>query len=412
MNFPSHKISTHHKHDKGRIFAWMALISSTGYASFLTMLPIILSEKLQSDVYVGYYFSAFAVVSLAVSLLSGKILKRFSKVTLTKFIVAILAMIFFSLTFTKSIWNFAALDITRVIFISLFFIILAIFVRDFATEEEIALAEGRFYLFSNIGWVIGPLVGGFMAKAYGPESAFIFTALCYTFLLGLFLQQHIIAKHPAISKKSEDIGLATPSASLPEPEKTTGSLIENIKSYIENRNLLIASLISFGMYFWWSTSSIYIPIALKNLGFAPDIIGLVLSLNIIPLILLEFHSSDGAQKYGSRTYLVMGFSILSLCLLLFTVASVPMLIKLMIMINVGSAFIEPIKEIYFFKVAPPRDVERFYGIYSASYPIAYIAAPLFGSLLLSSFGINGIWLGAAVVFILIALTALTIDKKY
>jgi len=383
-----------------------------GYGSFLMMLPIILAEKLQSDVYVGYYFSAFAVISLAVSLLSGKILKRFSKVTLTKFIVGILTVIFLSLTFTKSIWNFAALDLTRVVFISLFFIILAIFVRDFATEEEIALAEGRFYLFSNIGWVIGPLVGGFMAKAYGPESAFMFTAFCFALLLAIFLQQRIITKRPAMSKKNETLKISMPSVPSPDSQKISGSLMENIKDYIQDKNLLIASLVSFGMYFWWSTSSIYIPIALKNLGFTPDIIGLVLSLNIIPLILLEFHSSDGAQKYGSRTYLVMGFSILSLCLMLFTVASVPMLIKLMIMINVGSAFIEPIKEIYFFKVAPPKEVERFYGIYSASYPIAYIIAPLFGSLLLSSFGINGIWLGAAVVFILIALASLMIDKKY
>lgn len=412
MNFPSHKISTHHKHDKGRIFAWMALISSTGYASFLTMLPIILSEKLQSDVYVGYYFSAFAIIALIVSLLSGKILKHFQKTTLTKYILAMLAIIFFSLTLTKSIWNFAAIDMAREIFISLFFIVLSIFVRDFATEEELALAEGRFYLFSNIGWVIGPLVGGYAAKTYGPESAFIFTAICYAFLLVLFLQQHIIAKHPAINKKNENNAMPTPSIPIPKPIKNTGSLMENIKDYIRNRDLLVASLVSFGMYFWWSTSSIYIPLALKNLGFAPDIIGLIFALNVVPLILLEFHSSDGAQKYGVRTFLVMGFTILSACLILFAFVSIPMLIKLIIVINIGSAFIEPIKEIFFFKVAPPGDVDRFYGIYSASYPMAYILAPLLGSLLLSSFGINGIWLGAAVVFILIALTSLTIDKKY
>ena len=59
-----------------------------------------------------------------------------------------------------------------------------------------------------------------------------------------------------------------------------------------------------------------------------------------------------------------------------------------------------------------RTTDRFYGIFSAAYPTAYIVAPLFGSLMLASFGINGIWLGAAVVFILMALMSLTIDKKY
>lgn len=398
MSISSHKIAAHHGHDKGRIFAWMALISSTGYASFLTMLPIILAEKLQSDIYVGYYFSIFAVISLMVSLLSGKILRRFSKTALTKYILALLTIVFFLLTVTNSIWNFAVLDVTRVIFISLFFIILAIFVRDFATEEEIAMAEGRFYLFSNIGWVIGPLAGGLIAKTSTPESAFIFSAICYLLLLGLFLQQHIIVKHPGITNKPQ--------------AKPASSIMENIRDYLKNKDLVKAFMISFGMYFWWSISAIYIPLSLKNLGFAPDVIGLIFALNVVPLILLEFHASDGAQKYGVRTFLSLGFAILSLCLILFAFASTPILIKLMIIINVGSAFIEPIKEIFFFKVIPQKDEERFYGIYSASYPVAYILAPLFGSAMLAGFGINGIWLGVAVVFILMMFVALSIDKKY
>lgn len=402
MHLSSHKIAAHHQHDKGRIFAWMALISSTGYASFLTMLPIILADKLQSDIYVGYYFSIFAAVSLIVSLLSGKILRQCSKITLTKYILALLAIVFFLLTLANSLWNFAALDMARVIFISLFFIILAIFVRDFATEEEIAMAEGRFYLFSNIGWVIGPLVGGFIAKTYTPESAFIFSAICYLLLFGLFLQQHIIVKHPCIQEQS----------SKKSNTKSTASITENIRDYIKNKDLVKASIISFGMYFWWSISAIYIPLSLKNLGFSPDIIGLIFALNIVPLILLEFHASDGAEKYGVRTFLSLGFAVLSFTLILFTLASTPMLIKLMIIINVGSAFIEPIKEIFFFKIISQKDEERFYGIYSASYPVAYILAPLFGSVMLSGFGINGIWLGVAVVFILITLLALSIDKKY
>jgi MFS-type transporter involved in bile tolerance (Atg22 family) len=59
-----------------------------------------------------------------------------------------------------------------------------------------------------------------------------------------------------------------------------------------------------------------------------------------------------------------------------------------------------------------EDEERFYGIYNASYPMAYIIAPTLGSLLLSSFGMNGIWLGASFVFILITLSTLSISKKY
>lgn len=378
----------------------MALISSTGYASFLTVLPIVLAEKLGNDIYVGYYYSALAVISLIASLVSGKILKKCSKTWLTKFILAGLSLVFFILTVTTKMWSFAIFDSTRVICATIFFIILAIFVRDFAEEEELALAEGRYYLFSNIGWVIGPLTGGILAKEYGNESAFIFTSICYLFLLGIFLHQHLIAKHPHITTKLEP--------SVPR----TKSILENIREYASSPNLVKAFIISFGMYFWWSISCIYIPLQLKNLGFTSDVIGLIFALNVIPLILLEFHSSDGAAKYGVRKFFTMGFGILSLSLIMFTLVSVPLLVKLMVIINVGAAFIEPIKEIFFFRVVQKGEEDRLYGIFSAAYPVAYILAPLFGSLMLSSFGINGIWLGTAVVFILIALMSLTIDKKY
>lgn len=399
MHSLTEKVTTHHEHNDGRIFAWMAMLSSIGYSSFLTMLPIVLAEKLGNDTYVGYYYSGIAIVSLTVSLLSILLLKRFSKVLLTKIILGALSLIFVALTLASNIWNFAIFDIMRVTCMTLFFIILAIFVRDFATEKEVALAEGRFYLFTNIGWVIGPITGGLLAKTYGTEAAFIFASFCYLILVALFFQQHLVVKNPLIHHRKEMPTIA-------------GSFQKNIRDFFREPKLRQAFLVSFGMYFWWSISAIYMPLALTNLGYSQDIVGLVFSLSVVPLILLEFHATDGARRFGVRRYILMGFAILSVMLVMFTKASPSLLIKLMIIINVGAAFIEPNKEVFFFKVVKQEDEERFYGIYNAAYPVAYIIAPTFGSLLLASFGINGIWIGSAFVFILIGLMTLSIGKKY
>ncbi len=377
----------------------MALISSTGYSSFLTMLPIILSEKLKNDTHIGYYYSIAAIVSLLVSLGSTVLLRRYSKVILTKILLGTLCTIFIGLTFASTLFNFAAIDMWRVVSITLFFIVLAIFVRDFATEKELELAEGRFYLFSNVGWVIGPLVGGLLANTFGNGAAFVFASCCYLGLLALFLHQHHKAKNPNIHHRRE------------EPS-STGSFWKNVRDFIRVKELRKSFLMSFGMYFWWSTQAVYMPLALSKLGYSQAIVGLVFSMSIIPLLLLEFHATDGAKKFGVRRYLSMGFALLSLVLFLFTFAAPSMLIKLMILVNIGAAFIEPNKEVFFFKAVKPEDQERFYGIYNASYPMAYIIAPSLGSILLASFGINGIWLGASFVFILIALSALSIGKKY
>lgn len=399
MHHYSGKISTHHKDDEGKIFAWMALISSTGYSSFLTMLPIILSEKLKNDAHIGYYYSAAAIVSLLVSLGSTVLLRRYSKVVITKVLLTTLCTIFIGLTLTSTLFHFAAVDMWRVVCVTLFFIILAIFVRDFATEKELELAEGRFYLFSNMGWVIGPLAGGILANTFGNGAAFVFASCCYLGLLALFLHQHHKTKNPNIHHRKE------------EP-KDNGSFWKNFRDFISVKELRQSFIITFGMYFWWSTQAVYMPLALSNLGYSQAIVGLVFSLSIIPLLLLEFHATDGAKKFGVRRYLAMGFALLSIVLFLFTFAAPSLLIKLMILVNIGAAFIEPNKEVFFFKAVKPEDQDRFYGIYNASYPMAYIIAPSLGSILLASFGINGIWLGASFVFILIALSALSIGKKY
>ncbi len=401
MHVSSEKIGTHHKQPDGRIFAWMALLSSIGYASFLTMLPIILAEKLHNDTHIGYYYSGIAIISLIVSLSSSVLLKRFSKVTLTKIILSTLSVAFIGLSFASSIYRFASIDIARVVCITLFFIILAIFVHDYAEEKEMALAEGRFYLFTNIGWVIGPVAGGLLARFYGNEAALIFAAICYLILVALFFQQNLVAKNPHLHHRKEEI---IPTSGL--------AFWKNVSDYVKIKELRQAFLVSFGLYFWWSISSIYIPLALSNLGYSQAVIGLVISLSVIPLVLLEFHATDGAKKFGIRKYIVLGYALLSTLLLLFTISAPDMLIKLMILINIGAAFIEPNKEIFFFKTVKPQDEERLYGIYNASYPIAYIIAPTFGAILLSSFGISGVWIGTAFVFILVALSSLSISKKY
>lgn len=400
MRFSSEKISTHHQHDDGKVFAWMALLSSIGYSSFLLMLPITLAEKLGNDTYVGYYFSAFAIISLLVSLGSSVLLKRFSKVLLMKIVLVALCLIFLALSIATSIYNFAMLDVARVMSITLFFIILAIFVRDFAAEKEIAIAEGRFYLFTNIGWVIGPVMGGFLAKAYGNEAAFVFASICYLALIALFYQQHLKVKNPHLHHRTE------------APRTQPLSIWNNVKDFMRNRELRNSFLIAFGMYFWWSTSVIYMPLALSELGYSQEVVGIVYSLSVVPLILIELHATDAAKKFGVRRLLILGYAILTITLLLFTQASASWLVKLMILVNIGSAFIEPNKEVYFFKQVKQEDEDRFYGIYNTAYPIAYILAPTLGSLLLSSFGMNGIWFGAAFVFILITFAALSINKKY
>ncbi len=126
------KIKTNNQNDKGRPFAWMALLANIGFASFMTVLAITLSEKLGNDAYVGYFFSFIAIIALITSIMSTVLLRKYSKVLIGKLALITACVAFFLFTFAATIWNFVVFDMLRAISITLFTIVLSIFVRDFA----------------------------------------------------------------------------------------------------------------------------------------------------------------------------------------------------------------------------------------------------------------------------------------
>lgn len=392
------KIKTHHKEEQGRIFAWMALISSIGFSSFITILAVTLSHQLKDDVKVGYFFAFIATISLLASLFSTVLLRRYSKITVAKWTLTLSVVTFYLFTIAGNIWHYLIFDTIRAICVTLFLIVLAIFVRDFAKSREIALAEGRYYFFTNIGWLIGPVAGGLLAENLGKESAFIFSGVSYLATLILFLHQEFIAKNPHIHDRKEQFTL-----------KEFG---KNLAFFIKDKKRIKSFFIGFGLYFWWAIYKIYIPITIINIGFHQDAVGLVVSAGMVPLILLEMLVAKKAQKNGVKKLMTFGFFWLALIVATFVWIKIPIfLLVLMVLVNIGAAFVEPLHETYFFQITEKKDEDRLYGIYNTGFPLANILAPLVGSLILSFTDINGLWIFAAGIFFILGFLSLRIKKK-
>lgn len=392
------KIKTHHKEEHGRIFAWMGLISGIGFSSFITVLAITLLEQLKDDIKVSYFFAFIAVISLSASLFSTVLLRRYSKITVAKWTLVIGTVTFYLFTIAANIWHYLIFDTIRAICITLFLLVLAIFVRDFAKEKQIALAEGRYYFFTNIGWIIGPFTGGIIAANFGKESAFIFSGITYLVTLMLFLHQEFIAKNPHIHNRKESF--------------TMKEFGENIKYFIQDKKRIKSFFIGLGLYFWWTIYKIYIPLTIINIGFHEDTVGFVISAGMIPLILLEMIVARKAQKNGVKKSIAFGYFWLALTMVIFTFIKIPVLLVIfMITVNIGTAYIEPLHETYFFQITEKKDEDRFYGIYNMCYPLANILVPLIGSIILTFTGINGLWIFAAVIFFMLGFLSLSLKQK-
>jgi MFS family permease len=385
---------THHKHDLGKVFAWLALTTGLANAAFWTIFPLIVENVLGSEVFVGIFFSIISMIALGGSLLSTVILRRFSRVNVAKW--SFLGCTFFILLFTLIIaqTHLYIFEIPRALFTLMGGIVLSLYIRDTAKAHKLGLAEGRYYLYANIGWLIGPIIGGYLALLVSRNAIFVFSALLYLLSFFIFQHQHV-KQHHLIKHKKET--------------QTITELFNNVKDFFKIKELWKVYGIAFGLNFWWAISCIYIPLYVMSQGFGDNVVGWVVAGGILPLVFFEKLIGKLADKHGLRVYMATGFLIIALITLFFNIISiVPIVLILMAVVNIGAAFIEPLQETYLFEIIKKKDEERFYGVYNTSDPLANIVGPLIASGLILVWGFQGVWYGSAgilLIFMLIALKA-------
>ncbi len=396
MSF-TRKVSTQHGRSAGRVFAWLALIIGLSNSAFWTIFPLVIDDTLKSETLVGIFFTLIALIGFVVAILSPIVLRWVSKIYLTQLGLLMCIGALFLFTFANKVLHFYFIESVRSVFSMLVGLAIALYVRDFATERTLGAAEGRFYLFANIGWFIGPLIGGFLGDNVSRDSVFLFSAVMYLITFVVF--QYNYRTQTAFLEH------------VKEKEKFTKIVGRNIFDFFRAPEMWKVFVVGTGLSFWWVIHEIYFPIYISTqLGFSDTVVGLVLAGGIIPLLLLEVYIGKLADKHGMRPFLTIGFLSLAGFTFLFNVIPVvSVVLVLMAVVNVGSAFIEPLQETYLFKAAKAKDEDRFYGIFKMSYPLANVVGPLIAAGLIFIGGFTALWYG--VVALLLVFTAVSFRAK-
>jgi len=401
LRYYTKKFKTPSKHVNAKIFSTLALLLGIANSSFITFFPIILYSKLSNASLTGIYYSLIAIIALLASILSTYIFRKFSKNLIIKISLLTAYIIILLMTFAENIFLLSSLDIIRTTCIIFIAISISLFLRDFSTQNNIAENEGSLYFHINIGWLIGPIIGGFAAKNFGNESIYLVSGFFYFLTFLVFLYQDNIIKNKNLAQKNNHI----------EGNK---ELIQVIKSYFKNKEFIKIFLISSGLNFWWAVSLVYIPINIIKMNYSQEIVGLIISGSIIPLILLEPFVGKHANKNGVKKYIFTGFFILSIITASYIFfKSIPIIVLILFMLsNIGAAFIEPLKETYFFKVAKKYEIEEYFGIYNTANPLANIFGPLLAALFFYIGGIDLLWIGTSIILFTYLILSTTIKNKY
>lgn len=339
-----------------------SLFFNFAYTLSSPVYPLFVKSLLENDSYVGYFAATLAFLMIVYSFLIQPILARFKKISILKFGLIGLSLSFVAIYFTNHIYTLLAIELFRTFFLTCILVPTALLIRDVANKKNLGKTEGFYFTVANLAWMIGPLLGGLIANAYGLRQIFLMSAI---FPLLSFV---IIS-----SKKFKEHNIL---------HKTEHSIPSSLTDFIRSKSHILLFIMSIGLLFWWSMVYTFIPLYINDSGFSVEIVGIVLFMVVLPLILLEVPAGSLADKIGFKKFFFIGFLIMSLLAVSTFFVSSPIIVLTMIVCgSIGAAFVEPLREAYFFEITAKKNEGRFYPIHRIAIPLGQ----LLGSIIFSTF---------------------------
>jgi MFS family permease len=346
------------------------VLFSLGHAVAVVGIPLYFLQLGLSDAQIGIFTGLISLLIAVLSLYLPPVLEKFNqrKLLISSAFLASTSFIMFGFaeTVTISIFLLAFSQIWLHVNSSA---LIVLFKDSTRSKEEFTKDTGFLGSFNNLGWFIGPLLGGLTLNAAGFKGVFIlagFLTLLGGLYVWLFPFKTVIKKRKRLDIKIKD----------------------NLKFYLSNVQLRIAYLQKFGVDLWWGFIWIFIPIFMLKEGYSGASIGLFLALTQLPLFLFEYKTVGSVAKYGFRKIFIASYVSLALiCLLSFFFFDSYSVIALGLILlgSLALSFLEPISDLFFFSKVSLLEEEKAYPIYSTSSPIGSMVSRIIPGLALLIF---------------------------
>jgi len=307
------------------------------------------------------------------------------------FAIVTLFLTNFVFMFIENLFQLLTLLFFRIWSVIIIWVILALYIRDSVKRNSLGKTEGFFFVFLNIAFVIGPLMGGALAESF--NFNFVFGIAAVFPLIALILAGYKVKRDGKIDQDKHKIW-------------------SNIKDYFKKKDLIILYFLSLGLAIWWNLIYVFLPLFMVGIGMTEAIIGVVLLLVAVPLILLEFPAGKWADKFGEKRFFIIGYLILFFfSFLVFFVTNNYWILALFVIASAGGGFFEPLRDSYFFKKTSKRDGTRFYPVFTTSFDMGYVVGPAILSSVLFFTNFKTMFLIASLLMLLFAILAIFMSNS-
>ena len=352
------------RHNVFFFFPFLSMLFAFATAVLAPMVPLYLQEIVTSESAIGFVFASIALLSLLFELIVAPMLERYDPLSLLKIGFVGLGVSFFVFPFIYTLTAFYLLELFRIFFFVVVMISLGLFIHASAPKGHVGDEEGAHYSFVNFAWLIGPLIGGFVAESYGVRSVFYVSGiLCLLPACILSLRKR-------------------PKFRIPQQKDFTW--VETVRSFFTNRSLFLLYFSALSYAGFVTLMMVFLPLYLDGLGFAKSVIGFIFFIKVLPQFLFEMYSGHLGNKYGAWKLIFIGFLFIGVFVsLLVFVESFLLLLTFLLLAYFGASLVEPNQETAFFSSIHPKDEIRYYAVYKSAVQIgALLSLGLVSTLLL------------------------------
>ena len=289
---------------------------------------------------VGVFYSIAYVVALIGLLNMHKIIKRIGKST--TFFLFFLSQIFaiaLLMVIPPSLWGIVLLMV-YIVASYLVLVVLDIILETYSADTVSGRIRGLHLTLISIGYLVGPMISTSVLEKYNYSGLF-FAAMLIN--MGIF----IVAL----------IGLRDGNKHF------SGNLTvrDLVKKIFINVDLMRIYWISFVLEFFYALMIVYTPLYLLDLGFSWQQIGIIFTVMLVPFVLFGYLAGYLAdRKFGEKEMIIGSLIImmLSTTTIFFTTSrNVLVWAALLFATRIGAAFLETLRDSYFYKRIDGEDMD-------------------------------------------------------
>ncbi len=276
-------------------------------ATASAILPIDTVRLLGSDEAVSLCVLAGSLIAIPTVLMAPALARRFGRpLLLTLFgLSGAMAALLFTLDAAEAqVIGF----ILRALGVAMISICLNLFVMDYVRRGDLGRAEPMRMMALGIGWILGPLVGVWLASYVSHSAPYYFSGAIMLVLLALFWSLRFRAA-PGVR---------------PTQNRKFASPLANLAEFMASKRLRHAWLNASGRALFWMCFFIYTPIYATETGLGALAAGLLLSVGAGGMIAMPIWGWL-ARRFGIRRMAMMSFGVAAFgCLIAWLFVDSPM----------------------------------------------------------------------------------------